>query len=274
MNSIDEFLGRKPSKRSLRRIKDKDLYETVEEVFDTETLLALYEIMRRGIVSKVYGVISSGKEARIYWAKDRKGGDLALKIYLTMTAEFRKSIWKYIYGDPRFEGMSPRNIKQLIYLWTRKEFRNLKRLYEAGVRVPKPIFVYKNILVMEFIGKNGIRAPLLKEVYRDLDLDTHKRIFNKVIEYIARAYHLANLVHADLSEYNIMVYDSEPVIIDVSQAVHIAHMNALEFLRRDISNIVRFFKYEVRLNIPSEEEVYKEVMEWKLKEGMKEEEKE
>ena len=269
MDSYDEFLGRKPSKRSLRRIKDKDLYETVEEVFDSETLLALYEVMRRGVVSKVYGVISSGKEARVYWAKNRKGEDLALKIYLTMTAEFRKSIWKYIYGDPRFEGMSPRNIKQLIYLWTRKEFRNLKRLFEAGVRVPKPIYVYKNILVMEFIGEDGVRAPLLKEVYRDLTLEQHKYIFDKVVEYIARAYHIAKLVHADLSEYNIMIYNDEPIIIDVSQAVHIAHANALEFLRRDISNIVRFFKYEVGLEVPSEDEIFKKVIEWKEKEEKK-----
>ncbi len=255
---IDDFVVAPRSKRALRRYKDKDLYETVEEVFDTETVMAVYYLMRRGIIDRLYGVVSSGKEARVYWAK--KGNeDLAVKIYLTSTAEFKKGMMKYILGDPRFENISRRSTKQLIYAWTRKEFRNLKRLYKIGVRVPKPIFVFKNILVMEFIGKDGIRAPLLKEVANHLELDELERILDIVLRYIRLAYCEARLVHADLSEYNIMVYNSEPVIIDVSQAIDINHPNAQYFLLHDIATILRFFE-KIGLKVPLVKEVYELVV--------------
>ncbi len=251
---IDDFILTPRSKRASRRYKDKDLYETVEEVFDADTVLAVYYIMRRKIFDKLYGVISSGKEARVYWAK--KGNiDLAVKIYLTSTAEFKKGMLKYILGDPRFENISRRSTKQLIYAWTRKEFRNLKRLYNAGVRVPKPIFVYKNILIMEFIGNDGVRAPLLKEIGSELGLDEAQRLLEKILNYIKIGYCRARLVHADLSEYNIMLYNGEPVIIDVSQALDLNHPNADEFLLHDISTILKFFE-KIGLKTPSVKEVY------------------
>lgn len=251
---IDDFILVAGSRRALRRYKDKDLYETVEEVFDTETVLAVYYLMRRKILDRLYGVISSGKEARVYWA--RKGNmDLAVKIYLTSTAEFKKGMLKYILGDPRFENVPRRSTKQLIYAWTKKEFRNLKRLYGAGVRVPKPIFAYKNILVMEFIGSDGIRAPLLKEIGSDLKLDEAQELLERILNYIKMGYCKARLVHADLSEYNIMLYNGEPVIIDVSQALDLNHPNADEFLLHDISTILKFFK-KIGLKTPTVKEVY------------------
>ncbi len=251
---IDDFVLAPRSKRALRRYKDKDLYETVEEVFDTETVLAVYHLMRRRIFDKLYGVISSGKEARVYWAR-KDDTDLAVKIYLTSTAEFKKGMLKYILGDPRFENISRRSTKQLIYAWTRKEFRNLKRLYNVGVRVPKPIAVYKNILVMEFIGDDGMRAPLLKEIGPQLELDEAHKLLDIILKYIRTGYCKAKLVHADLSEYNIMLYNNEPIIIDVSQALDINHPNAQEFLLHDISTILKFFE-KIGLKTPSVKEVY------------------
>ena len=201
----------------------------------------------------MYGVISAGKEARVYWAKDRRGRDVAVKIYLTSTAEFRKTIKIYIEGDPRFERIRG-GTRQLIYAGARKEFRNLKRMFKAGVRVPEPYFCYKNILVMEFIGEEGRRAHLLKEV--DLDLEDYERIFNTVVEYMRRMYQGAGLVHADLSEYNIMIYGDEVVIIDVGQAVSLDHPMAEYFLWRDIRNVLRYFS-EVGVDVPEEEELYR-----------------
>jgi len=260
---IDDFVFAPRSKRALRRYKDKDLYETVEEVFDSETVLALYYLMRRGVFDQLYGVISSGKEARVYWAK--KGNtDLAVKIYLTSTAEFKKGMLKYILGDPRFENIPRRSTKQLIYAWTRKEFRNLKRLYNSGVRVPRPIFVFKNILVMEFIGENGVRAPLLKEVGMSLDISEAKEIMDKILYYVKIGYCKARLVHADLSEYNVMLHKGEPVIIDVSQALDVNHPNAYEFLMHDISTILKFFE-KIGLKVPLTKEVY----EWVINECRK-----
>ncbi len=245
-------------RKYLKRIKDKDLFETVEEVFDMSTQMAIYELMHRGVLAELKGVISAGKEARVYCGKSPKGEDLAVKIYLTTTAEFRKSIRKYIIGDPRFEQIANRGLRKLIYAWARKEFRNLKRMMEAGIRVPKPIAVYRNVLVMEFIGENCRRAPLLVELAKpepQLDVEEWTRIFNIVYDYMVKMYQKAKLVHADLNEYNIMYWKEEPVIIDVSQAVPIYHPYADEFLRHDIQQIRRFFS-SVGVEVPSFAEMY------------------
>ncbi len=236
----------------------------MEGVLDGPTLLALYELIRKKVIKKIYGVVSTGKEACVYWAKGFQDEDLAVKIYLTSTAEFKKSIWKYIAGDPRFDRIDMSDFRKVIFAWTRKEYRNLVRLSRAGVRVPEPIAFYRNILVMEFIGKNGARAPLLKEAYEAdmLSKEELVEIFNTIIQFIQRAYCIAKLVHADLSEYNIMVTEkAEPVIIDVSQAVDRDHPLAHEFLARDIKNIHRFFSKEAGLEIQSIEELYEKVIE-------------
>lgn len=223
-------------------------------MFNTPTLLALYHVMRKGFIDRMYGVVSAGKEARVYWAKDRKGRDVAVKIYLTFTAEFRKSIKQYIIGDPRFEAVSS-DLRKLILKWVQKEYKNLKRMFNAGVRVPEPYYAYRNILVMEFIGENGVRAPLLKEI--SLSKEEYERIYRKVVEYMRLMYRVAGLVHADLSEYNIMVYHGEPVIIDVSQAVTLDHPLATHFLLRDIRNIIRFFREKAGIETHTIEELYR-----------------
>ena len=112
---------------------------------------------------------------------------------------------------------------------------------------------------MEFIGKDGIRAPLLKEVANHLELDELERILDIVLRYIRLAYCEARLVHADLSEYNIMVYNNEPVVIDVSQAIDINHPNAQDFLLHDIATILRFFE-KLGLKVPLVKEVYELVI--------------
>ncbi|MET1159847.1 MAG: serine protein kinase RIO [Thermoprotei archaeon] len=237
------------SRKSLKRIKDKDLFETVEEVFDSSTLMTLYTLMRKRIIRRMNGVISAGKESRVYLAYGYNNEYLAVKIYLVATAVFRKGILKYIIGDPRFEGFKPSDTRKLIYMWTRKEFRNLKRMYEAGVKVPKPIAFMNNVLVMEFLGEEGKRYPLLIEVYKDLEYEDLLRIYNLILDEIEKIVCRAKLVHGDLSEYNVVVKpDIDIAIIDVSQAVDLDHPSAYEFLVRDVENINRFFRDEAGLD--------------------------
>jgi len=259
-------------KRDLKRIKDKDLLETVEEVFDSATLLTLYGLMKRKVIYRMNGVISAGKESRVYLAYGYKGEKLAVKIYLTSTAVFKKGMLKYIAGDPRFEGFKPRDTRDLIYTWTRKEFRNLKRMYEAGVKVPKPIAFRNNVLVMEFMGEDTTRYPLLIEAYRELESEELEQIYRAILEEVTKMVCKAKLVHGDLSEYNIMVKpDLDIVIIDVSQALDVDHPNVLEFLKRDLECINRFFKEEARIeNIVRVEEFIeglKPCLEKRRKEG-------
>ncbi|RLI22978.1 serine protein kinase RIO [Candidatus Bathyarchaeota archaeon] len=209
--------------------------------------------MNDGVISEVIGVVKAGKESRLYWGKGPNGEDLAIKIYLTTSAEFRRGMLPYIEGDPRFKRVK-RDTHSLVYVWAQKEFKNLKLAYEAGVKVPKPIAVNKNVLVMEFIGEGGVSAPLLKEV----EVKDPKSMYKKILENIKKLYR-CGLVHSDLSEYNIMVFDDEVFLFDLSQAVPLEHPMAEEFLMRDLRNLVRFFR-KLGLKLPEPESIFKEIV--------------
>lgn len=249
-----EKVRRWDEERRRKRRKDEDAFEIVEEVFDRPTLMALYDLINDGIIDRMFGVVATGKEARVYWAKNSRGDDLAVKIFLKETSDFRRSIIKYIDGDPRFARMR-RDIRHIIKIWCSKEFKNLKEAFAAGVRVPEPIAFRENILVMKFIGDDGVPAPLIREV----PPGDPEEAFGTVLEYIKRAVLKAKIVHADLSEYNIMNWNEELYIIDWGSAVHITHPQALEFLRRDISNIVNFFR-KLGIETPSVEDIYKRLI--------------
>jgi len=240
-----------------RRLLDEDLFETVEEVFDRATVQAVLQLMRRKTLAELKGVVSTGKESRVYWGKSFKGEDLAVKIYLTSSSEFRKGMVKYIKGDPRFGDNIPKSTRKLVIMWAKKEFKNYKALFDAGVSVPKPIDQYENVLVMEFIGREGVRAPLLKEI--TLTYEEYVKLFVNLIEDVKKAYVKANLVHGDLSEFNVMIFEDRHYIIDVSQAVPLTHPNSHELLIRDLRNIHRYFSKEVGLKIPSVDVLYKYV---------------
>jgi len=166
-----------------------------------------------------------------------KGGDVAVKIYLTSSAIFRQGRLKYIRGDPRFKDI-PHDTRSLIDQWASKEFKNLQLAKDAGLAVPTPIYVEKNVLLMEFIGKNGVPAPHLREV----PLQAASSWYDKIVEMLQDLYNKAKLVHGDLSEYNILVPDGYPMLIDFAQAVTIEHPEAREFLKRDIENLNNYFK--------------------------------
>ncbi|ACP37062.1 serine protein kinase RIO [Saccharolobus islandicus] len=234
-----------------KRRKDEDLFKVVDSTIDYRTYLNLIQIARRLNIEEYLGAISSGKEARIYPAKTFDNKYYAVKIYYTSTAQSKRAIKKYTVGDIRFEDVKATNTKQLINTWAKKEFKNLSRLYEAGTRVPKPILVYENILVMEFIGENGLRAPLLKELN---DEEITQELYDDLIQQVEIMTKRAKLVHGDLSEYNVMVYDNKCYIIDVSQSIPIDYEDAIMLLKRDLDNINRFFE-DKGINIKPTEEL-------------------
>lgn len=92
---------------------------------------------------------------------------------------------------------------------------------------------------MEFIGEDGLRAPLLRELE---DNEITQELYEDLIAQIKIMVGKAKLVHGDLSEYNVMVYNGQCYIIDVSQAIPLEHEEAEKLLRRDIENINNFFK--------------------------------
>jgi len=235
-------------------VKDFSLERAViEEVFDRSTLMTIYDFLNKRTIDEIYGVVKAGKEARIYLGRNLDGKELAMKIYLTTSAEFKKGMLPYIEGDPRFAHVR-RDTRSLIYAWAQKEFKNLQRAYEVGVKVPRPIAVDNNVLIMEFIGKNGVSAPTMKEV----PPKKPKQVYRRLLTYLRRLYRKAGLVHADLSEYNVMIWENQPVIFDVSQAVPLEHPMADQLLRRDLENLYRYFK-KLNVDVLSVEEMYKRV---------------
>ncbi|MFQ6081466.1 MAG: serine protein kinase RIO [Candidatus Bathyarchaeia archaeon] len=241
-------------KRDRMLIKDFSADRAVlEEVFDRSTLMTVYNLLNKGTIDEIYGAVKAGKEARIYWGRNSDGKELAIKIYLTVSAEFRKGMLPYIEGDPRFAHVR-RDTRSLVYAWAQKEFKNLQRALEAGVRVPKPIAVEKNVLVMEFIGKNGVSAPLIREI----SLKNPQQVYRQLLTSVKKLYQKAELVHADLSEYNIMIWRGKPILFDVSQAVPLKHPMADRFLQRDLENLYRYFK-KLNVDVLSVEEMYRRV---------------
>jgi RIO kinase 1 len=225
----------------------------LEEVFDRSTLMVVYDFMNKGAINEIHGVVRAGKESRVYWGKNREGKELAIKIYLVVSAEFRKGLVKYIEGDPRFKGVK-HDTRSLIFAWAQKEFKNLELAARAGVRVPRAIAVKNNVLIMEFIGENGEGAPSLKEKTPK----NPEKIYETILVYLQRLYRKAELVHGDLSEYNIMVWRGRPVLFDVSQAVPLVHPMADFLLRRDLTNLNKYFG-RLGAKVPSVDESYKRV---------------
>ena len=230
---LDRLEQRRIDSRNVRLKRSEDL-KTVEGVIDQATRMLLRDLMNRGTFKVIHGVVATGKESNVYWAEDSEGKNLAIKVYRTSTADFRR-MQEYVIGDPRFKRIRG-GTRSLIFTWAEKEFKNLKIAYEVGVRVPKPIAVQKNVLVMDFVGEAGMPAPRMK----DHPPSNPPITFKKILRYIKLLYKKAEIVHADLSEYNILMWKG-PVIIDISQAVHISHPHSREYLERDLNNISKYF---------------------------------
>jgi RIO kinase 1 len=234
-----------------RREKDADQKKTYDEVFDYNTLLSLYKYISKGTIDSLEHAISTGKEGNVFRAVNNDGDMFAVKIYRISTATF-KNLTKYITGDTRFRNV-PKDHRRLVYLWAQKEYKNLQGLFDAGVAVPKPIGCSNNVLIMEYLGDAECSAPMLK----DVELENPEETLEYIINMMKRSYIDANLIHGDLSEYNILVRDEDPYFIDVGQAVIKEHPMSEELLQRDVSNIVKYFN---RLGLNNEEdEIFKRI---------------
>jgi RIO kinase 1 len=221
---------------ALKTDKTGDEKQTDGEVFDKKTLMVIYDFMTAGYIDSLHYPISTGKEGNVFYVTDEDGDPFALKIYRTSTSTFKR-VSKYIEGDPRFKGITGNRWK-MIYAWTNKEYRNLQRYKENGIRVPEPIEFDKNCLLMEYIGDDKGPAPQL----RNSVMKRPNVVYKEVVSFIVDGYRKAHLVHGDLSEYNILMHKDKPILIDCGQALTADHFNAKEFLMRDIANVNRFFK--------------------------------
>jgi RIO kinase 1 len=239
------------------RSADKSERATSEQVLDPRTRMILLQMINRGVVSEVNGVISTGKEANVYHAMSittSLEGDsapasvsqevhIAIKVYKTSILVF-KDREKYVTGEFRFrQGYNKGSNRAMVKVWAEKEWRNLKRIYVSGIPCPEPVYLRLHVLGMSFIGDSkGIPAPRLKDVeFTGKNPQLRWRdVYIELVAYMRILYQVCKLVHADLSEYNVLYQNDRCWVIDVSQSVEHDHPRSLDFLRMDIKNVSDF----------------------------------
>ncbi|KAK0256577.1 Serine/threonine-protein kinase rio1 [Friedmanniomyces endolithicus] len=236
---------------------------TTEQVLDPRTKMILLQLLNRDIISEMNGVLSTGKEANVYHAlstpseseRSAKGATRslhrAIKVYKTSILVF-KDRDKYVSGEFRFKhGYNKSSNRAMVKVWAEKEFRNLRRIHAAGIPCPQPVYLKAHVLVMSFLGNSkGWPAPRLRDVEfptsdttsEDDAVSKWRDVYITLLGYMRKMYHICHLVHADLSEYNLLYNDGKLFVIDVSQSVEHDHPRSLEFLRMDIKNITDFFR--------------------------------
>lgn len=243
----------------------KDNTATAEMGIDEPTRLNLYKWINNQILEEIHGIISTGKEAVILHAKSdpNYSGDLilpkecAIKIFKTTLNEFKQRD-RYIKDDFRFKDrFSKQNNRTVIFMWAEKEMHNLMRMQKFGINCPEVIALRKNILLMSFIGADNVAAPKLKyAILSDAELIL---AYEEVVNIMVCLYNEAKLIHADLSEYNILWFNGKCYLIDVAQAVEPGHPCALEFLMRDCYNISSFFTRKGVTGVKTKEELFSHI---------------
>ncbi len=212
--------------------KSREDWKIYKNVFDSYTEQSVLKLISQGVIDGLQSPVKIGKESNVFTAQSRQG--LAVvKIYRLASCNFNR-MHQYIRDDSRYLHLKNKR-RDVILAWVQREYRNLLKAREAGVRVPSPLAMRNNCIVMEFIGGSQ-PAPQLKDGVPQ----NPARFLREIIRNISLL-HKAGLVHADLSEYNILNHDEKPVLIDFSQSVPLRSSRAQEYLSRDIRNMARFF---------------------------------
>lgn len=290
-NAVSKMHNMESSKKASHTGRDDRA--TSEQCLDPRTRLILFRMLSNGFLELIDGCLSTGKEANVYYAKagriksataiSTNDGDdatattnitpattqnvvtfapllspditeYAIKIYKTSILVF-KDRDKYVSGEHRWrKGYCKSNPRKMVKVWAEKEMRNYRRIYAAGIKCPAPILLKSHVLIMEFLGTNGWPSPRI----RDAGL-SEKRLREAYVQTIFIMRHMfqrCKLVHGDLSEYNLLWHNNEVYVIDVSQSVESDHPSALDFLRKDASNVNDFFRKNGNLNVMTTRQLF------------------
>lgn len=221
----------------------REKFKTYNNVFDQFTIRNLWKLSSEGFFDDLENAVALGKEANIFIAKKEDGSCVIVKIYRLENCNFNK-MFSYIKQDPRYENLSDKR-REIVFSWTQREFRNLLKARES-IRVPTPYKVKYNILLMEMIGDDEPAPELRNAIPKD-----PKKFFDLVIQNVKKLYK-EGLVHGDLSHFNILNCNEQPVFIDFSQATITKSNQAEELLERDVKNIVTFFNAKCNLHEDTE----------------------
>ena len=204
-------------------------------------------LIEDGLVDEVISQLMSGKEATVYVV--RCGAEIrCAKVYKEASKRSFKKAVEYQEGRKVRNSRRARAMEkgskigrnQQEDAWQNAEVDALYRLANAGVRVPKPYGCFDGVLLMELITDDeGHVAPRLNDVSmtRELAIADHAVVMKYVLRMLC-----AGVVHGDLSEFNVLVDDYGPVIIDLPQAVDAAgNNNAQAMLERDVNNMTTYY---------------------------------
>jgi RIO kinase 1 len=228
---------------------------------------ALEPFVAEGLISDIISVIKSGKEAVVYCC--RAGSALpaldrvAAKVYKPRAFRSFRNDAMYREGRVILNKRDARAFAKRTEhgravgsaLWTNHEWETLHLLYTAGADVPAPLARSPGALLLEYVGDDDRAAPTLRET--DLAAEQAEATYQQLLDNIELWLSL-NVVHADLSAYNVLYWDSRAVAIDFPQAVDPRfNGNAYSLLLRDIENINRHFaRYGVTGNASELTEQY------------------
>jgi len=213
--------------------KSHENFKIMHNVFDDFTNRTIFSLIGRGQFEGLQSPIKIGKEANVFTA-NKDNGRVAVKIYRLENCDFNK-MFDYIKEDQRYINLKGKK-RKIVFAWVQREYRNLFKAREAGVRVPTPRAFLNNVLVMDFIGDKA-PAPQLKNALPE----NKEEFFEEVIENMKKLFD-AGLIHADLSAFNILNHEGHPVFIDFSQCSSLDTSRSNEFLDRDIENVLEFFR--------------------------------
>jgi len=287
-NSVTKMQQLETSKRKSHTGRDDRA--TTEQCLDPRTRLILFRMLSNGFLELIDGCLSTGKEANVYYAKAGRvaaaavaasdntssaGGSVssassniatfapllsaditeyAIKIYKTSILVF-KDRDKYVSGEHRWrKGYCKSNPRKMVKVWAEKEMRNYRRINAAGIKCPAPVLLKGHVLIMEFLGKGGWPSPRIRDA--GLSEKRLREAYVQTIVIMRRMYQRCKLVHGDLSEYNLLWHENEVYVIDVSQSVETDHPSALDFLRKDASNVNDYFRKAGDLNVMTTRQLF------------------
>ncbi len=200
-----------------------------------------------GLVDEVISRLMSGKEADVFIV--RCGDEYrCAKVYKEVHQRSFKKAVTYQEGRKTrnsrraraMEKKSKFGQKEQETAWQSAEVDALYKVANAGVRVPKAYGCFDGVLLMEIItDENGDVAPRLNDVEltEEQAVEDHTQVMNDVMRMLC-----VGTIHGDLSEFNILLDEYGPVIIDMPQAVDAsANNNAKKMLTRDVQNVTNYY---------------------------------
>jgi RIO kinase 2 len=196
--------------------------------------LAINSLVRAEILEAFGKPLGVGKESDVYDALNPKGERIAVKFHRLGRISFRQTIRKRGYTTKHTGWLFQSRLA------AEKEFEALSLVFPHGVAVPKPINQNRHVLVMGMI--EGAELAEYKEIPEP------KKVLKEILRNIRKAYLKAGVIHADLSEYNVILKPNMHIlIIDWPQYVTKKHPNAQQLLIRDVKNVLRFFRRKYML---------------------------